>query len=1817
MAQDERENFYRHSTLIVDDTNEVFLGLVDLHLTNESLSLIKFIENNQHAIYHLCYNNITCCSCLPQAKKPIGSPHSRILHPSQLDILFDINKKDPNHKPQNRAKHCCCPVNTQLQRDDLDLTLARCLLVNFSNVVPDHSQERHSLEKLIKFRNNTYGHAAKGTISNKEYTDNRKEIEASIMILAKRCGKEEEFRQKLKDSKVRPLDETICRQLQTSLLLYAQREEEFKTDIPSVIETAVEAAFEKFQGKQAETKKSNTRNERSPSEEYAGNSFTEEHDILPDRFLHSLAQELSVNWKDTAFQLNFNKNEIDEIKEDNTSSIVEQATTMLIKWKRRRGIQPEMIDEICHALTECGRKDLSDTLKKKLGIYKSEKVDEEDSSTGLQATASSRQISYQDEELAQLEAIENSFIETSAFDDVKKVLMDKKMVLIKGENGSGKTSLGYHLYWDLTCNANMDKDNICTNMTEFLNEYDLEETQVLLLDDVFGTLDVDQTELNKWSELMERMPDNRKKENEAGCETYMIFCSRSRLIDIIKQKEQVDCLDQSYFVDISSFTKRLSVVEKKKIFTRLWSKYHNEESQPSFINNFQFPETKHFNFWFCAEVMARCSYGEPFWKDPVNFLLNKLKHEIDSNTISSELCRKLISSYSKENNNHCLESHTLGCRFEKEEVKLCKDHPEFFKCISPDQFEFQHPLIKDKIEIHLAVKGDLVDAIRQLPLQNLMTAVLPKKGRRSLKRKEIELRLKDEHICHLIERLIAEVLKGNVKDVSSHDVWNNDDWVTMLDDILKNKSSDVKHKLLTIEDKIEGKHFLFWSALSHKRRLCEKLIRYIESCKQIENKEIFLSVTLVGACTIQKNVSIVRELIKFGADVSFCNACRIEDTTRNDEKGIESSIDEQHMCPLDISMSYGNISHVENLLKHGATISHCSWRPWQIIHKAFALGDMFVKQPVFLEAFVDVFSKYNSNKQNASPCVEKSGLYILFNEINDSCHDLKDIFLTFAKYGVLSTTLLNAFLECKVDANVTNRDKKNALHLLMDHSEGDISEKCKVIEKLLLNGCDANIKGKQRHTPLSLAIRKQYKHPQILQTLFEGNADVNIKVGEGKSLLHVCIETTMPPNDAINIIRKLKDQNCDPFLVDKKGQSVIEILFQQDEINIDILSELCRYPLHTCLEYSKIPEERKLKIIRYLHGRGMDVDCRDEKEQTPLSTAITSYCSQSIIQCLLQLGASLNLKFGNDHSILQLFLRFHPDIDGRTIKEFVNKDVHLQSGNVMVIIADILRSSKNYHFVLKTILGQFSLESTSFKSFLDEESRTFLHLTVMSELTDRECKEVSEMFINNGVDVNHRAKGQIHALDLAIRNDKVRRTSTILYLLEHSKLKEFNAKSFLSNIFDSGQICIEILSRAIDKKIINKSKPPKTKILHILAEKGLENFYKNFPNTGHTSCPTSTESNLGLPHSKSVSSKMIDMVESNVTSNESQIIKCLLECGFQIDEKDGFGRTPLHKACYCKDQDISLVTALCENGAKTNAKDLDRNTPLHSCVASESGDLNVLSVSKVLLKYAAKVEKCNNKKRTPLLLAVKQEKERIKTVTFLLSNNSDINVKDSKDESCLHYCIRKMIPDIDACKLLQILLESNPKLEHKNTLGLTALNLASTCNTFSRVSCIIRLLEKGAKVNSIDLYNRTPLFNVVRCLRGHDILLSLERIVRLAILFACHADPGYATKTNETVNDFETGDFVVKSMIREYPASEEKLVSFIYTKLQAVSKYYTEHSPKHSFKFDLKELKKEISGTVTKAIGYLGEIRFDIEEDDVCRSSDCVSSAQVAMEVNK
>jgi ankyrin repeat protein len=54
----------------------------------------------------------------------------------------------------------------------------------------------------------------------------------------------------------------------------------------------------------------------------------------------------------------------------------------------------------------------------------------------------------------------------------------------------------------------------------------------------------------------------------------------------------------------------------------------------------------------------------------------------------------------------------------------------------------------------------------------------------------------------------------------------------------------------------------------------------------------------------------------------------------------------------------------------------------------------------------------------------------------------------------------------------------------------------------------------------------------------------------------------------------------------------------------------------------------------------------------------------------------------------------------------------------------------------------------------------------------------------------------------------------------------------------------------------------------------------------------------------------------------------LLDHGADIDAKDNYGRTSLHRAC--ANGHVSIVTELLSRGANTEAKDNgDGNTPLH------------------------------------------------------------------------------------------------------------------------------------------------------------------------------------------------------------------------------------------------------------------------------------------------
>ncbi|XP_071177352.1 uncharacterized protein [Mytilus edulis] len=327
MQQTERENFLKNAITIVDYTKEAFVCLVDRYIVDKNWTFEEFIDNNQHEIYHLCYNRYSCCKC------PFGYilPNRRVLQPAQLDVLFDKLSKLATCK--NSSEYCCTNAKNSISSTVLDLSLARCLLTNlcldvfwysclqFQNqdlnvflnknkhdlyhlwqpnskccqcpagkrsstsqadivqaewnqmfaipiipcplhrkrgvvgcsndicavsaasgltvnqltpslqkVILQHCCHlRKTVEKLVEIRNQDYGHATKGKMSNSEYDKCQAELKSGILEIAKVCDNEEDFKQKLQSVQKRSLDETLCRQYQNALLEFLNRQKDVST----------------------------------------------------------------------------------------------------------------------------------------------------------------------------------------------------------------------------------------------------------------------------------------------------------------------------------------------------------------------------------------------------------------------------------------------------------------------------------------------------------------------------------------------------------------------------------------------------------------------------------------------------------------------------------------------------------------------------------------------------------------------------------------------------------------------------------------------------------------------------------------------------------------------------------------------------------------------------------------------------------------------------------------------------------------------------------------------------------------------------------------------------------------------------------------------------------------------------------------------------------------------------------------------------------------------------------------------------------------------------------------------------------------------------------------------------------------------------------------------------------------------------------------------------------------------------------------------------------------------------------------------------
>lgn len=116
------------------------------------------------------------------------------------------------------------------------------------------------------------------------------------------------------------------------------------------------------------------------------------------------------------------------------------------------------------------------------------------------------------------------------------------------------------------------------------------------------------------------------------------------------------------------------------------------------------------------------------------------------------------------------------------------------------------------------------------------------------------------------------------------------------------------------------------------------------------------------------------------------------------------------------------------------------------------------------------------------------------------------------------------------------------------------------------------------------------------------------------------------------------------------------------------------------------------------------------------------------------------------------------------------------------------------------------------------------------------------------------------------------------------------------------------------------------------------------------------------------------------------VIKRLIDAGSQINAKDQKGCTPLMISIYHQYQEAALY--LIKTGAAVNVQDSDGDTALHFA----AGFVPNIVIVKALLASGANIQATNKKKRTPLHVAVRHEKQEI--LQELITQGADVWAAD-------------------------------------------------------------------------------------------------------------------------------------------------------------------------------------------------------------------------------
>ena len=504
------------------------------------------------------------------------------------------------------------------------------------------------------------------------------------------------------------------------------------------------------------------------------------------------------------------------------------------------------------------------------------------------------------------------FVETHAFREVEDIINDGHWALLTGKPGDGKSYMAAHLLlkyhkkgfepiivtsaqdWKTMVKGKGDESNPDKNKLE---------KQFVIIDDIFGSMCVDERKVNEWVSILEIM---QSVVRERKGNLVVICTSRAHVFNDVKSKlKKFSCFQSKSSVNLTVKRYHLSTEEKEEIWTKYANEY-NVTSEPPLcvyddvISPHGFP---HCVELFCSNHFLR-EQGVDFFENPMEYvcreILNfkendKIKYCLlllvlfNSKLTESQLQQICMSDPSKEVS-MIFKAAGLSSDYAQSELKKALNSLKntYISEDLDDTYHFSHESIRENVAL-IFIKDNPLHAIEEIELKFLVEHT--RFHGYTLDGSFIESSLFVlPNFCSsaLVERITREILNGNTWLACQHQAWDDDiflnkwflyilglpDHMTRDFFTARNVSYTMGDNLL-FEEKEFGLNFLETLMLLQKENTLLKILSHPDISGQLNDnmlKEI-LSQALICACFFLPSETWILRLIETGADVNFVIPC--------------------------------------------------------------------------------------------------------------------------------------------------------------------------------------------------------------------------------------------------------------------------------------------------------------------------------------------------------------------------------------------------------------------------------------------------------------------------------------------------------------------------------------------------------------------------------------------------------------------------------------------------------------------------------------------------------------------------------------------------------------------------------------------------------------------------------------------------------------------------------------------------------------------------------------------------------------------------------